>query len=139
MLAAIPYSAPLGLRATAETGQPVRVRLPFTKAAANYVGTAHAGALFTLAEAAAGIAAYRLVADLSGLVLLRGATVRYTRRAESDMTATARITEEAEVSARTAFERERRGDVNVQVVVTAEGSEAVFDGTFDYALRARTR
>jgi len=137
VLAAIPYSAPLGLRAQVEPGRPVRVQMPFAKGVTNYIGTAHAGALFTLAEAAAGIAAHRLVEDLGGIVLLRDATVRYTRRAESDMTAAAAIAAGGEGVVRAAFERERRGEASVAVAVTDATGEPVFEGTFVYALRQR--
>jgi len=137
VLAAIPYSAPLGLRAHVEPGRPVRVEMPFARGVANYIGTAHAGALFTLAEAAAGIAAHCLVEDLGGIVLLREATVRYTRRAESDMTAAAAIAADGEGAARAAFERDRRGEASVAVAVTDATGSSVFDGTFVYALRSR--
>jgi len=138
ILAAIPYSAPLGLRARAEPGRPVRVEMPFAKTLANYIGTAHAGALFTLAEAAAGIAAHRLVEDLGGIVLLREAAVRYTRRTESDMTAVAATAANGEGAARAAFERDRRGEASVAVAVTDATGTSVFEGTFVYALRSRT-
>jgi len=137
LLAAIPYSAPLGLRARAEAGRPVQVRMAFTKAVTNYVGTGHAGALFTLAEAAAGIAAHRLVEDLGGIVLLKESTARFARRAESDLTAAASVAPNEEGPARVAFERERRAQASVEVAVTDAAGAAVFEGTFVYAFRPR--
>jgi len=137
LLAAIPFSAPLGLRASAEAGKPVQVRMAFTKLITNYIGTTHAGALFTLAEAAAGIAAHRLVEELGGIVLLKEATVRFARRAESDLTATASLAPQEAAPARAAFERERRAEASVKVAVADAGGNCVLEGSFVYALRPR--
>lgn len=139
MLARIPFLGPLRVEAEIEADGAVRVRMPFTEAVANYVGIVHAGALFTLAETAAGAAAHALVADLDGFVLLRGAEVRYTRRAEGDTAATARVASGQAAAARTAFQTERRADVAVEVMVAARDGATVFEGRFDYALRPRTR
>lgn len=137
MLARIPFLGPLGVEAEIGEDRAARARMPFSNAVANYVGIVHAGALFTLAETAAGVAAHALVADLEGFVLLRGAIVRYTRRAEGDTTATARVDPAAAAVTRATFQKDRRADVAVDVAVAASTGETVFEGTFDYALRPR--
>lgn len=137
LLDGIPYLAPHCVSAAVADDGAVVVRMPFRPAVTNYVGIVHAGALFTLAETAAGVAANRLVEDLGGFVLLRGAEIRFTRRADSETTATARIAADAAESSRADFSRAGRADARVTAIVTAADGAPVFEGTFDYALRPR--
>lgn len=136
VLSRIPYLALHALDATPD-GDGVRVRLRFSREVQNHVGTLHAGALFTAAETAAGVAAWRVVPGDRAAVLLRGATVHYTRRAESDVVAVASVDTAAAASAREAFAAGGRADVAAVVRVTDVGGETVFEATFDYALRPR--
>jgi len=115
----------------------VLVRMPLRTEVTNHVGTMHAGAMFTAAETAAGVAAWRVVPDDQAFVLLRSANVRYTRRAEGDVAWTARIEDGVAKSAREEFANSGRADVEVAVKATDPGGEKVFEGTFDYALRPR--
>lgn len=137
LLDGIPYLAPHRVSATIADDGAVIVRMPFRPAVTNYVGIVHAGALFTLAETAAGVAANRLVEDLGGFVLLRGAYSRFTRRADSETTATARIAADRAGLARSEFSRNGQADLAVIASVTAADGFVVFEGTFDYALRPR--
>lgn len=137
LLDGIPYLVPHRVSATVADDGAVVVRMPFLPAVTNYVGIVHAGALFTLAETAAGVAANRLVEDRGGFVLLRGAYSRFARRADSETTATARVPAERAELARSEFSRNGQADVAVVATVTAANGSLVFEGTFDYALRPR--
>lgn len=139
VLARIPYLERHGLAAKVTPEGDVEVRMPIQSELTNHVGILHAGALFTAAETAAGVAAYRIVPDDRAFVLLRGATIRYTRRAESDVVATAVIGSDRAEEIRNRFEADQRADAEVAVrMVDAEG-ETVFEGDFDYALRPRRK
>lgn len=137
LLARIPYLAPHGLQAVQAADGSVTVHQPFRPALANYVGIVHAGAIYTLAETAAGIVANELVTHLGGFILLSGASVRYTRRVEGDASATARADGAAAAAALARFETEARAEITIGVVVTTPDGETAFTGSFDYALRRR--
>lgn len=134
-LARIPYIGLHGLEVRPVDENAVEARMPLRPELANYVGTAHAGALFTAAETAAGAAAYGIVAAAHGFALLRAARVQYTRPAESAVLATASVDPERAAATREAFAAGGRANLEIGVrSVDAEG-EAVFEGTFEYALR----
>ncbi len=137
MLESIPYLRVHDL-AVDTTDDAVQVRMPLREAITNYVGIAHAGALFTAAETAAGVAAWRIVSGDRAYVLLRGATVKYTRRAEGEVVAVARVEADDVSTARQAFDASARADAAVEVSMTDVEGETVFEGRFDYALRPRT-
>ena len=137
LLARIPYLAPHGLQAAWAADGSVTVHQPFRPALANYVGIVHAGAIYTLAETAAGLAANELVSHLGGFILLSGANVRYTRRVEGDADAIARVDPAQAAAARTRFEAEARAEITIEVVVTTPDGETAFTGSFGYALRRR--
>jgi uncharacterized protein (TIGR00369 family) len=115
----------------------IKLRMPVHKEVTNHVGIVHAGALFTVAETAAGVAALDVIPGGQAIVLLRGATIRYTRRAEGDVSAVARITTDQASAARAAFDATSRADARVEVTATDPEGQTVFEGTFDYALRPR--
>jgi len=135
LLATIPYLPAHQIEVTAETEGSVSAGMPFRREVTNLVGTVHAGALYTLAETVAGVAANNLVSAGRAAPLLRQADVQYTRRAESNLMASAKIASEAAKQARSAFEKDRRADIGVDVTITDAGGEIVFVGNFDYALR----
>ncbi|MBI5481111.1 MAG: DUF4442 domain-containing protein [Deltaproteobacteria bacterium] len=137
VLGRIPYLRPHRLEAGEDADGAVTVRMPLSETVTNHVGIVHAGALFTAAETAAGVAAWRVVPGDRAFVLLRGATVRYTRRAEGDVLARATVEPAAAEAARTAFDETGRADLAVEVSATDPAGETVFEGTFDYALRPR--
>lgn len=107
---------------------------------ANYVETVHAGAIFTLAETAGGVAADSVASAMGGFVLLGGAEMRYTRRAKGAFTAEARLDPASDRTALAAdFAASGRGALTVAIAVRDGDGEAVFDGTFHYAMHKRTR
>jgi acyl-coenzyme A thioesterase PaaI-like protein len=135
VLARIPYLEPHELEIS-QGEEHVVVSMNALPGLVNHVGILHAGALFTAAETAAGVAAYGVIPDDKAFVLLRSAKVRYTRRAEGAVSARAVV--EADLGAvRRTFGETGRGDVLTCVRVFDEGAELVFEGEFDYALRPR--
>lgn len=137
VLARIPYLAPHGLLVEDLDGGAVRVRMDARPGLLNHAGVLHAGALFTAAETAAGVAAWRVVPDDAALVLLRRAEVRYVRRAEGPVAATADIDGAAAAAARQAFGATGRSDVVVAARAADTAGTTVLEATFDYALRPR--
>lgn len=134
VLGRIPYLASHELL-VGERGGVVEVVLPSKVELTNHVGVVHAGAMFTAAETAAGVAAWHVVPDGAAYVLLREARVRYTRRAEGEVRSIAQVDEAAAREARGSFAETRRGDVLVEVEAFDLDGEKVFVGSFDYALR----
>ncbi len=137
IISRIPYLQTHDLDISASEGG-VRVRMPLKHDVTNHVGIVHAGALFTAAETAAGVASFGIAPNGSAVVLLRAANVRYTRRAEGDVVAVAHVAGEVADAAREAFEEGGRADARVEVTAEDPAGEKVFEGTFDYALRRRS-
>lgn len=138
VLDSIAYIAWHGQKIEREEAGRVVVAQPDRPDLHNYAGTTHAGALYTLAETAAGVAADGLAAPLGGFILLAAAQVRYTRRAEGALAAEARLAAAADAAAlREEFARNGRATLMVGVTVRDPAGEAVFDGSFRYAIRRR--
>ncbi len=139
VLDAIAYVAWHGHRIRIERPGRVVVEQPDRAELRNYVGTTHAGALYTLAETAAGVVADGMAAPLGGFILLAAATVHYTRRAEGALEAEARFGPAADTAALAAeFSASGRGALTVDVVIRDAGGQSVFEGSFQYAMRRRT-
>lgn len=138
ILGAIPYLEPHGLEVTEQTDEYIAVKMPFGKQLTNHVGMLHASALFTIAETAAGIHATSVIPGNRAIPLLRSATVRYTRRAGGDLTATARVKDGESGRVLADFDANDRADVDIEVDVVDDENETVFKGTFDYAMRPGT-
>lgn len=134
MLTGIPYLKPHHVRVEEPVGDEVIVHMPFGKEVTNYIGTVHAGALFSLAETAAGIAAFK-VGGGKAIVLLRGATIRYEKIAKEDVVARATIAPETASKAAEEFLADGRAEADVQVKVEGADGTPLFAATFDYALR----
>lgn len=91
--AAVPFTGFLGI-AYDEVGPGHAVlRLADDPAKHNHIGTLHAGALFSLAESASGVAMLAAVADRMAAVtpLAARAEITYRKVARGDVTATARF------------------------------------------------
>lgn len=104
----------------------------------NYVGTGHAGAIYTLAETAAGVVADGVAQTMDAYILLRGAEVSYTRRSEGDLKAVGVVSTQEEEAARETFSESSRADFSVEVDIRDREDKSVFLGNFDYALRPRS-
>ena len=93
MTQAVPFAGHLGLEITnVEAGKAV-VRLPDRPELTNHVGSQHAGALFTVAEAASGAAFlgafHERLAEVTPLA--RSAEIAYEKIAKGPIEATARL------------------------------------------------
>ncbi len=90
---AVPFAGHLGLEITSVGEGEATVRLPERPELTNHVGSQHAGALFTLAEAASGAAFVGAFAERLGEVtpLARSAEISYERIANGPIDATARL------------------------------------------------
>lgn len=136
-LNAIGYVAWHDIQVTGESVGAASVMLPARDDLLNYVGTIHAGALFTLAETAAGIAADSVAQTLNAFILLKQASVNYTRRAAGALKATAQADAGAVRRAQKSFTEEGRAGLPIDVVIHDSNGDPVFSGTLDYALRSK--
>jgi acyl-coenzyme A thioesterase PaaI-like protein len=121
-----------------ESAGSVTMLMPARDDLLNYVGTGHAGAIYTLAETAAGVTADSIAQTMDAYILLRGAEVGYTRRAEGDLTARGVVSTQAAGQAGKVFAASSRADFPVEVDIRDQEDKSVFLGTFNYALRPRS-
>jgi len=93
MTQAVPFVAHLGLEITSVGEGEATVRLPERQELTNHVASQHAGALFTVAEAASGAAFVGAFAERLGEVtpLARSAEISYEKIAKGPIEATARL------------------------------------------------
>ncbi len=138
LLAKIPYVVWHDIHVVEESPGVVKLTLCAREEIANYVGIMHAGAIYTLAETAAGSVANNVIEGNIAFVLLRDANIRYTRRADGEITATATADASATAAAQAGFAEHARADIAVDVDVTDADGETVFTGCFTYALRPRS-
>lgn len=106
----------------------------------NHIGTLHAGAIYTLAETASGMALMRNFPKLAGnvTVLLRSSEIRYKAPAKTTVYARAQIDN---TEAKTFLERlEKRGKSSIQVKVVVKANEncIVMDGMFGWFVATNT-
>lgn len=93
MTQAVPFAAHLGLEITSVAEGEAVVRLPERPELTNHVGSQHAGALFTVAEAASGAAFVGAFAERLGEVtpLARRAEISYEKIATGPIEASAKL------------------------------------------------
>ena len=91
--AAVPFAGFLGIEYDEVGPERTVLRLADDPAKHNHIGTLHAGALFSLAESASGLAVTAAIADkLAGVTPLAAkAEIAYRKVARGDVTAAARI------------------------------------------------
>jgi uncharacterized protein (TIGR00369 family) len=93
MTQAVPFAAHLGLEITSVAEGAATVVLPERQELTNHVGSQHAGALFTAAEAASGAAFVGAFAERMGEVtpLARSAEIAYEKIAKGPIVAAAAL------------------------------------------------
>jgi uncharacterized protein (TIGR00369 family) len=93
MTEAVPFARHLGLEISSVGEGEAVVRLPDRSELTNHVGSQHAGALFTVAEAASGAAFVGAFAERLGEVtpLAKSAEISYEKIAKGPIDATARL------------------------------------------------
>lgn len=137
LLGSIAYVAWHGCKVTGQSADCVKMSQTTREDMVNYVGAAHAGAVHTLAETAAGVAADNVARPLGAFILLRGAEMKYTRRASGELLANARTDEPSRRATAKRFADDGRADLSVAVDVCDSEGHGVFEGAFHYALRPR--
>jgi acyl-coenzyme A thioesterase PaaI-like protein len=122
----VPFAAHVGVEIVAVANGEATARLEQTPTSINHIASQHAGALFTLGEAASGAAmAGAFAARLAAIRPVAGsAEIRYTRVAKG--TITARATIDQDVDGLTAkLDAEGRIAFDVHVTMTDEAGEDV--------------
>jgi acyl-coenzyme A thioesterase PaaI-like protein len=99
LAAAVPFNRYLGLEYVAVGSGSAEIRLIDREEHRNHVGTLHAGALFSVAEAASGAAFVAAFAErLAAIVpVVESAEIRFSAPARGTITAHARLTTPADV------------------------------------------
>lgn len=136
LLASLPFNRHLGIEVLEVADGRGATRLPDRPEHGNHIGTQHAGALFTVAEAASGAAVLGAFADhMAELTpLARTADIAYLKIAKGPITATATLVEsKADVLA--AFRSAGKADCSVKVTLTDEAGVKVSEVNVRWALR----
>lgn len=107
---AVPFTGTAGIRFDRLDADSVRLRLANRRRVQNHIRGVHASATALLAETASGLALGLHIPD-GRLPLLKSMTIRYTRRAEGGVTASAHLTPEQ----RALLLEQEKGEVNIAV------------------------
>jgi len=110
--------------------------LPARHEVNNHLGTAHAGAVYTLGESASGGAVLSVFADLlpGVFIALKTSQVRHTKALPGDVVATAALDGDAS-AIRATFDETGKVDFDVHVNLTVDG-QSTADVTYTWAVRA---
>lgn len=112
-ITAIPFCAHLHLGVAEEGG----LALPDEAQLKNHLGTAHAGALYTLGEAASGAAVLRAMPELAGMLLVaKTASIEYKKPAKGRVTALGTVRDDA-TSIRARLSEDGKATIPVDVVL----------------------
>ena len=136
LTAMIPFINTVGLRIDRIGRGEATATLPARTEVNNHLGTAHAGAVYTLGESASGGVVLSLFGDLlPGLfVALKEAKVAHHKAAPGDVVATARLTGDGR-AIRAGYEQSGKADFDV-VVEMHVGELPVATMTYTWAVRA---
>ena len=135
LAAAVPYNAHLGLEYTSlEPGRSV-VRLPDDDHLRNHVGSQHAGALFSVAEAASGGAFVSVFAERLGDItpLASRASILYTKIARGPIDAEATLGQGDDLLAQ--LDSEGRVSFPVEVELRDRDGDTVASATVEWHVR----
>ena len=102
----------------------------------NHLGTAHAGAVYTLGESASGAVVLSLFADLlpNAFVALKSARVSHLKAVAGDVLATATVSGEP-TDVRDAYDADGKIDFDVNVALTVNGVPTA-EIVYTWAVRA---
>ncbi len=133
---AIPFNRHVGLEIVEASPDRGVVRLPDADHLKNHVGSQHAAALFSAAEAASGAAFVGAFAEVLGGVtpLAKSAEIAYRKVARGPITATARV-EDAQ-ALRSELEQDGRLEFPVRVELRDEEGSEVAAVTVSWHVRA---
>lgn len=132
----IPFIGTVGIRIDRIAIGEATATLPSRPAVHNHLGTAHAGAVYTLGESASGGVVLSLFGDLLPrlFVALKAATVAYHKATPGDVVATARLEGTAR-EIRAGYEASGKADFDVEVEM-AVGELQVATMTYAWVVRA---
>jgi len=131
----IPFLQKVAVRVEAMEPRRVRLRLAHDPANDNYVGTTHAGAIFTFGETCAGAAAGMSFALTRLRMLARHAEITYRKPVSGDLHAEVEILPEAASRVQGEIEREGKAILPVTVQMENDAGEAVAEMTVHYDFR----
>jgi uncharacterized protein (TIGR00369 family) len=133
---AVPFAAYVGVEVLEVDAGRGRCRLTQVPHLGNHVGTLHAGALFTLAEAASGAAIVGLLGDRMAEVtpVARSAQIRYLKPARDTVLASAATAEPADELLRR-VDADGRADTMVAVRIENEDGVLVCEMDVEWHLR----
>ncbi len=137
ILAALPLNRHLGVEVLEVAAERGVCQLPEREELKNHVGTQHAGALFTVGEAASGACVLGALGERLATVtpLAKSATIAYKKPARGPITATARVTEPVEA----VLERlGREGKALLDVAVSLEDGAGLLVAEMTVAWHLRT-
>jgi len=128
-VADIPFNRFLGLRPDGSS-----LTLPDDPKYRNHLGTVHAGAQFSLAEAASGQWLLGKFGDRAQdyAAVVRHAGVKYRRPASGELTARAEVSPEEAERFRDALERRGRAAIEVHVKVLGADESITLEATFEW-------
>jgi uncharacterized protein (TIGR00369 family) len=138
MTMAVPFAGHLGLEINEISAGEATVRLPRRPELTNHVGSQHAGALFTVAEAASGAAFVGAFAVRIGDVtpLARKAEIDYLKVASGPITANAKLGVDA-AQALATLDSEGKVEFPCEVELTDESGARVATATVRWHVRLK--
>ena len=130
----IPFNRFLGLRSDGFV-----LTLPADSNYQNHLGTVHAGAQFSLAEAASGQWLLGRFGDRAPdyLAVVRHVDVKYRRPATGELSATADVSPEEAERFQDVLERRGRAAIEVRVQVTDADQSLTLEATFEWFAQRR--
>lgn len=133
----IPGNALLGLSVTEMRDGSAAVRLPFRHEVTNHVGTAHAAALFAIADATSGAALLSGLGDLLAFVtpIARGGEITYRKPGRTAITGRAHVTPDELTTIRAELDAEGVSRPDVIVHLEDEEGTEVATATFHWHLK----
>jgi len=119
----VPFNRYLGIQPSAR--KEYILQMGYDKKVSNHLGTFHAGALFTLAEAASGEFLLRQFprTDLEIIPVVRKVEIKYSRSVESTVYASADFAERSADAVYTELKERRKAMAEVKVMLYNEAHE----------------
>ena len=133
----VPFVSTVGIRIDRAVLGEATATLPSRPAVHNHMGTAHAGAAYTLGESASGAVVLSMFGDLLArgvFVALKSATVAHHKAAAGDVVAEAKLDGDP-AACRAAYEATGKVDFDV-IVPMAVGDVDLATMVFTWAVRA---
>lgn len=130
----VPFNRYLGIQPSARDGY--ILEMGYDKKLSNHLGTLHAGALFTLAEAASGefLLEQFQNTELNIVPVVRKGEIKYSRPAESIVYASADFPEQSADAVYTALKERGKAVVQVKVELYNEAHERTVVATIHWFL-----